>query len=214
MVFRYLPSSFLSKMKAFIFFLACTAGGHPRDELQNIFWSEYDPNQGRTNLRHNLYLLRKALAGNWIEADRETIRFNPGSDTWLDLEQFNSRLAECHTHGHAASEYCPACIPPLTAAAGLYRGDFLRGFSLKDSIDFDNWQLFQTESLRREYASVLEKLVECHYAQGAFEGAIDYARRWLALDRLNEAAHCHGKCVYFTGPRGARRNAVSNGRIL
>src|SRR4029453_16113812 len=37
-------------------------------------------------------------------------------------------------------------------------GDFLAGFSLRDSTSFDDWQYFQAERLRRELASTLERL--------------------------------------------------------
>jgi tetratricopeptide (TPR) repeat protein len=74
-------------------------------------------------------------------------------------------------------------------AATLYRGDFLSGFTLRDAPAFDDWQFFETETLRRELASVLERLARGHAQSHEFEIAIGYARRWLALDSLHEAAH-------------------------
>jgi predicted ATPase len=71
----------------------------------------------------------------------------------------------------------------------LYQDDFMAGFTLRDSPNFDEWQFFQTESLRRELLNVLERLVDIHSSLGEFEPAINYARRWLALDPLHEPAH-------------------------
>ena len=71
----------------------------------------------------------------------------------------------------------------------LVRGDLLSGFSLKDSLTFDDWQLFQTEALRRELADALRRLVRWHTGQRDLEQAINYAARGLALDPLDEAAH-------------------------
>jgi predicted ATPase/DNA-binding SARP family transcriptional activator len=181
---------------ALLVYLAVTAEGHSRAELKNFLWPEVDVEHGRTSLRHTLYLLRKSLSGDCVEADRESIRLKPDANIWLDVDQFHRKLAECRAHGHDPSEVCPACIPPLMAATALVRGDFLSGFSLRDSLNFDEWQLLQTESLRREFASALERLVECHCVQGTYPAAIDFARRWLSLDRLNEAAHCQLMRIY------------------
>jgi ABC-type transport system substrate-binding protein len=65
----------------------------------------------------------------------------------------------------------------------------MAGFSLRDSLAFDEWQFFQTESLRQELGSALERLVCGHTAQGQYETAIPFARRWLALDPLHEPVH-------------------------
>lgn len=192
------------KAIALLAYIAITGEGHRRDALVNLLWPEYDQARGRTNLRRTLYALRKALAGDWLDVDREAVRLNPCAEVWLDVDQFHRHLAECLTHGHLASEVCPACLPLLTAAVALYRGDFLSGFSLKDSFNFDDWQFFQADALRRELASALERLVRCHSAQGAFEPALNYARRWLGLDGLNEEAQRQLMQLYaWSGQRAA-----------
>ena len=65
----------------------------------------------------------------------------------------------------------------------------MSSFSLRDSPDFDDWQVQQAEAWRGELSQTLELLVQGYTAQGDLESAIVVARRWLALDRLNEAAH-------------------------
>ena len=74
-------------------------------------------------------------------------------------------------------------------AALLYRGDFLAGFSLRDSANFDDWQFFQQEAMRRTFADALQKLVSLLLQGRLFTEAISFAQRWLALDTLNEEAH-------------------------
>ena len=46
----------------------------------------------------------------------------------------------------------------------------------------------QSEQLRRELSSVLERLVRVHDSSGHYAGALKYARRWLSQDPLEEAA--------------------------
>jgi DNA-binding SARP family transcriptional activator len=71
----------------------------------------------------------------------------------------------------------------------LYSDEFLAGFTLRDSPAFDEWQFFQAEQLRQSLAQVLVRLIHTHETSGAFEPAILYARRWLALDPMHEPAH-------------------------
>jgi DNA-binding SARP family transcriptional activator/predicted ATPase/class 3 adenylate cyclase len=177
------------KAIALLAHIAITGESHRRDSLVNLLWPEYDQAHGRAALRRTLSALRKALAGKWLDTDRESVGLNPNADVWLDVNQFRSHLDECLTHGHPATQVCPACLSPLTNAVDLYRDDFLSGFSLKDSFNFDDWQFFQADGLRREMVSALARLVQCHTVRGEFESAIGHARHWLALDRLDESAH-------------------------
>src|SRR5438067_2273347 len=179
------------KAIALLAYLAVTHQRHSRDVLASLLWPEYDQANARSALRRTLSTLNKALAGDWLDIDRGTISFDTRSSTnvWLDVDHFYDLLAGCRLHGHAASEVCPACVSPLTEAVALHRDDFMAGFSLRDSPNFDDWQFFQADSLRHDLAAVLERLVYCHSAMGDFKLAIAYTRRWLALDRLHEPAH-------------------------
>jgi DNA-binding SARP family transcriptional activator len=187
---------------ALLAYIAVTGESHRRASLVNLLWPEYDRTSGRAALRRTLYALRKTLGGDWLDVDREEISLVPRAGLWLDVNQFRQHLAACEAHGHPPSQVCPACAAPLADAVDLYCGDFLAGFGLKDSINFDDWQFFQADALRRELASALERLVHWHVSQRDFEPAIGYARRWLALDPLDEEAHCQLMRLYtWSGQR-------------
>ena len=64
----------------------------------------------------------------------------------------------------------------------------MAGFSLRDSEEWDAWQLGETEAHRRDLAGVLERLARMRAAAGDHAGAIDAARRWVSLDPLHEPA--------------------------
>ncbi len=167
-----------------------TKGRHvSRDSLVTLLWPDLEPSRARAVFRRNLSLLRRALQDEWLVADRERVGTDPDADFWLDVDQFARLVHACETHGHPREQVCPRCLEALTKAAALYRGDFLQGFGLRDSVEFDDWQFFQAEELRQQMASVLERLACGHGAQGSFEAALPYARRWLALDPLHEPAH-------------------------
>ncbi|MFN8455932.1 MAG: AAA family ATPase [Anaerolineae bacterium] len=192
------------KAIALMAYLAVTGQSHSRDALATLLWPDYDQTHARAALRRTLSALNKALAGDWLEADRENIALNPDAAIWVDAVEFQRHLATCRSHGHPAEIVCSECVAPLTEAAALYRDDFMAGFTLRDSPDFDEWQFFQTESLRRDLGRALENLVRCHTERREFDSAITYARRWLALDPLHEVAHRELMRLYaWAGQRGA-----------
>lgn len=184
------------KAKALLIFLAVTRVRHRRETLAALLWPESDQRGAHGSLRRYLSELNRALGGDWIDADRETIGLREEAPLWLDTEQFQQHLAELQNHPHAADAVCPACIPPLTEAAALYRGDFLEGFSLSDCHQFDEWQFLQAEELRRSFARLLDRLVTAHLEKGEAEAAVSYGRRRVGLDPLHEPAHRQLMCLY------------------
>jgi DNA-binding SARP family transcriptional activator len=176
------------KAIALLAYLTLTGQPQRRDTLAALLWPEHDQSSARGALRRTLSTLNKGLGGVGLAADRETVWLDASAPLWSDIAQFKQLLAAARTVGQPA-ERCDAIIEPLATAAALYHDDFMAGFSLRDSPAFDDWQGFQAEHLRRNLATVLERLIECHTLLATFAIAIEYARRWLALDPLHEPAH-------------------------
>lgn len=174
------------KVLSLLSYLAVTGQPHSRDALATLFYPDLDQSRARAYLRRDLAVLNTSLAGAWLMADRETAELKAGY--WLDVAHFRQELAASQSHPHPSPTVCTGCLARLTAAANLYTNDFLAGFSLRDSAEFDDWQFFQTESLRQELALVLERVVEGLMLQGEYETAIPHARRRVALDPLHEPA--------------------------
>jgi predicted ATPase/DNA-binding SARP family transcriptional activator len=177
------------KALALIVYVAVTHQRHSRDALAAFLWPEYDRVRAFANLRRTVWGLNKALAGDYLDVDRDTIGLNSTADLWLDVDRFTELLAACRLHGHHETDVCTECLKLLTEAVELYTDDFLHGFTVHNSPGFDEWQFFQAESLQRQFADALERLVLGYRSQGEFKAAIAYARRWLVLDTLHEPAH-------------------------
>jgi predicted ATPase/DNA-binding SARP family transcriptional activator len=203
------------KAIALLAYLAVSGQGQNRDTLAGLLWPEYQQARARAALRRTLSTLKKALGGGWLVVRGDLVELDR-TDLWLDVETFSELLAATSAHGHDRAEVCPRCIGPLSEAADLHRGDFLAGFALRDSLGFDEWQLFQSEGLRRERAGALERLVRAESEAGDLDAAIGHARRWLQLDPLHEAAHRQLMLLYArTGQRaGAIRQYRECVRIL
>ncbi len=122
-------------------YLALTGRVHAREALAALLWPEYDDEHARAALRRTLSTLRAALSEPYLAVERESIGLISGAGVWVDVAAFNERLAACRTHGHPAADVCPLCLSPLAEAAELYEDDFMAGFTLRDSVNFDDWQL-------------------------------------------------------------------------
>jgi predicted ATPase/DNA-binding SARP family transcriptional activator len=166
------------KALALLAYLAVTGRPQSRDLLATWFWPESDSSRAHANLRRVLWTLRDTLGEPWLLSDHDMIALAASHDLRLDVQQFRERLASA-----------PGSPAELEAAIEIYRGDFLEGFSLPDSLAFEEWQLFERESLRQEYARGLRLLAHLNQELQNFEPAIAAARRWLSLDPLHEPAH-------------------------
>jgi predicted ATPase/Tfp pilus assembly protein PilF len=129
------------------------------------------------------------LGEGWLEIDRHNVGIAKREDFWLDLAEFRDRLEDCNRHAHKPDEICLDCLTQLSDAVALYRGDFLAGFDLGDSLEFDEWKTLEANDLRTDVTWALTRLVYGFSSQGNYDEAISHARHWLRLDSLHEPAH-------------------------
>lgn len=190
------------KALALLAYLASTGQPHSRDTLATLFWPDVTQSRARGNLRRILSDLNLEIDEDVLVLEGETVALSHDNGFASDVAQFRACLNACANHKHLQDETCPDCLHRLTEAANLYQADFLAGFTLRDTVEFDDWQYFEAEGLRLEYASVLERLVTGFIGQGDYEAAIPYARRWAALNHLHEPAHQELMRLYaLTGRR-------------
>lgn len=176
------------KALALLIYLTVTGQRHSRDTLATLFWPENNQSQARAYLRRALWMLKTAVGDDLLIVEGQSIGVDPEADLWLDVDHFHRLLSSCENHGHGTDVVCDDCLTSLADAVDIYKGIFLAGFTLSDSPEFDEWQFFQADSLQKELALSLERLVEGYSAAADYESAIPHARRWVALDPLHEVA--------------------------
>jgi len=148
----------------------------PRQRLAFLLWPDSSEPQARTNLRHLLHNLRRALpdADRFLEVTQRTLRWRDDAPFWLDVAAFEAAAARAGQPGQE--------LPALRQAVELYGGDLLRS-------GYDEWLLEERERLRRRYLEALERLAELLEAGGEHAPAISHAERLLGEDPLREATY-------------------------
>ena len=131
--------------------------------------------------------LRGAVGDDIIGADRNLVTLVGAVQSDLDL--LEEGLAATATHGHDQRDVCDRCIPHLREITDLYRGDFLEGFSVKASPEFDDWVRNVSESVRIRIGEAYHRLGTALAAAGDYPGAIGAVTKWIELDPLHEPAH-------------------------
>lgn len=162
------------KSLAILAYLASTMQPCSRDTLASIFWpNDHNP---RARLRRTLVDLNETPLQSQIEASRDTVTLLKDDSLWVDIHEFN-QLVE---------EQAPT---KNMAAVDLYRDEFMAGFTLRNSAEFDTWQSIQTQIFQQRLTKVLEQLVSINIEAGNTTQAYDYAHRWLIVDALHERAN-------------------------
>jgi DNA-binding SARP family transcriptional activator len=191
------------KAQALFYYLVSNRQAHSREKLATLFWGETGDRQAKGSLRNTLYELRRNLATGQ-EPDREyivtqgnTLAFDLETDYYLDVEEFEE-LLDREAAGKRAK------MDNWSKAVELYQGDFLEGFIVKDSYDFEDWCFFERERLQRRYLEALTELSDYCGQQGENERAIAYATQILSRDSLRENIHRQLMRLYYAvGNRSA-----------
>ena len=158
-----------------------------RDTLAALLWAESSSERARATLRRTLSSLRAGIGSDMVESDRNRLTLTGPVE--FDVDEFETALAECSSHGHGPADVCTRCIDPLGRASHLYRGDFLAGFSVRNAPEFEDWVRSVSQHLRIKAGEAFRRLSMARAADGDYPGAIAAVGRWIDLDPLHEPAH-------------------------
>src|SRR5919112_1002476 len=199
------------KRLALLCYLATEGGRHPRRELAELLWPQSEERRARTVLRSALANLRKALregtgegTGEGTAYGKEDRFFVVDSDLLgiearaveLDLEALEAAVslarAEASPGGRSADTAAVGrreLIGRLEGALGLYRGEFMEGFSVEEAPDFEVWVEGERMRWRALFGELCERVSRLEGEEGLIGEAIATARLWVGHAQLEEAAH-------------------------
>ncbi len=181
-----------NKVRALLAYLAVEAGQpHTRASLCALLWPDLPENAARQNLSQALTHLRKVLGDKdagapFLLTTIQSVQLNPAESCEVDSAQFSALVTEAEAHVHRGWHLCSPCAQRLRQAIALYRGDFLAQFYLSDSAPFEEWALLLRERLRQRMLSALERLAGYLEWRGAYEQAVEIARRQVELEPLSD----------------------------
>ncbi|MDX1579523.1 MAG: BTAD domain-containing putative transcriptional regulator, partial [Gemmatimonadota bacterium] len=161
-----------SKPAAILVYLALSADRRRgRDHIAQLFWRSASPEDARHSLRQALYRLRLVT-----EVDDLIVTENGDlvldGPVWLDCLAGEAALGE----GDPARAY------------ELLAGDFLCGFSIPDSREFQTWAETQDVRFRSCWERAAFELVRGRLREGDPERALDPAERLSAARPFDEEA--------------------------
>ena len=171
-----------SRAVALVAFLAAHAGSpQPRQRIAGLFWPDSTDAQALTNLRRELHQLRQILA------DEPSLIVTPTDLGWhdtatcrVDLRVFD---VECKAAlAAAATGDDEGVLLHAARAIGEYRGDLLPGV-------YDDWVLEVRSAVERQCVSLCDLLGEARARHGDLAGAVEVARRRIALQPLEEVGY-------------------------
>ncbi len=185
-----------SKAQALLFYLALSRRPVQRGMLVGLLWADQEEGQARVNLNQVLSNLRKLL-GDYIEADRQTLRFVRERPYHLDVEHFVAVTRRADT----------AELGALASAVDAYRGDFLEGFFVRDCAEFEDWLAAERSHLRESASYLLTTTSRRYVEAGDLARGVEMLRRLLRIEPWREAQQ--RDLMRLLAQRGERAAALS-----
>ncbi len=200
------------KAVALLTYLGITKQRQSRSVLASILWPNSNHSRSLANLRRTLSSLNAQLR-TWLDIDRYAVGLKFDSAIWTDVIEFRNLIAQFKQSETTLDS--EKFFSPLVDAVALYRSEFMAGFTLRDSLDFDEWQFYERTELQKDINFALEQLVQSYTARQEHEQAIAYARQWLEVDRSQEAVHYCLMQLYTTvGQRSAALRQYEECKII
>lgn len=164
------------KAAALFIYLVVTRRPHSRDHLCTLLWSEADTTAARAELRRMLSTLNHSALGQYIEADRHSVKLIHTDAIEVDFWRFDQILNE--------GDWIT-----LSSTLESWLLPFLQGFNMSDAPEFDDWQQLMNTQIRQRLIPVLEQLVMQSQGQQTHHETIRLLRAWLMIDEDHEGVH-------------------------
>lgn len=142
-----------------------------RESVAAMFWPERDEEKARHTLSQNIYELRKLLGEDWLKAQADPLEI--AETIAVDALEFEALVK----------------IGNYEQALELYHGDFLAGFHIKGSNEFDSWIETKRRELKRLHHRAYRDHIAALLATGNITLALTEAQRWVSLDPLDDEAN-------------------------
>lgn len=183
-----------TKSRELLFYLLAHSSA-TKEQIGLDLWPDASNDQLRSFFHSALHHLRRALGRpEWIRFEAGEYRFNHDLLFEYDVQLFQDLLGQAQAEARSISQPVSRAhaIAHLSAAADLWRGDFLA------DIDAGDWAIYRREELYKSFLDALMQLGELYFAEARYPEAAETYRRALSSDNFLELAHrglmrCHAR---------------------
>jgi DNA-binding SARP family transcriptional activator len=206
------------KNRALLVYLALKSERpHRREALANLLWPEHPQSDARNSLRQALYQLRQILAWEselepFLLVSPDQLQFNPASDHWIDVAEFNNHIADCLSHHSSGRSLHEDSLESLQRTIELYQGEMLAGFTLPRCEQFTDWQVISQEVCHRQALAALTLLADYFEANLAYDQLIACTQRKIELEPWRESAY--RRQMWALATSGQRERALQQYKNL
>jgi DNA-binding SARP family transcriptional activator len=168
----------------FQFLLYARSRGYVNKEvLMELLWPEEDPQKTAKRFHVALASLRKTLQpdlqrgtpSSYISRDNDSYTIDVGEEGWVDIDNFIEELNLAKQQ-----ENLEKSIAHYLNAESIYQGDFL------EEDLYSDWCIEARENFRSEYLQLLKEIIEYYDGQKDYKKCIQYAKKYLKLDKYAE----------------------------
>ena len=159
-----------------------------REELATLLWADMPESNALTNLRVTLAGIKKQC-GDLMMVTRRRISIHPDVIIRTDKTELEEAMDAALADGMDRKELSLEQARALSEKMDLYRGDFLQGFFVRNTIAFEDWAAYERESLRRRIIDVSQMLIHTYKKNCLLREAIAAANQLVYIDAFNDAAY-------------------------
>ncbi len=122
------------RSKALLSYLVCTERRATREELADLFWPDSNASRAMGSLRTILSEIHTCLQGAFLLSDGDVL--------YLDTAHISCDLLTFRRILESGPD-----LPAMREAAGLWKGGFLKGFTISSSPGFSTWQIQEEQNV-------------------------------------------------------------------
>jgi predicted ATPase/DNA-binding SARP family transcriptional activator len=178
------------KAEAILVYLATLRTPQNRSVLASLLWPGTSEDHSSASLRVALTTLSQRL-GRYLDISRATVALKEQAPICFDLRSLEQHLATGN----------------IEEALELYRGDFLQGFVVRDSPEFEHWLRSQQDHVRELVVQALRTAILQETGRADSLRTVALARRLLELDPFDERTL--RRCMWLLAVDGQRAAALN-----
>ena len=159
-----------------------------REELASILWEESPEPEALLNLRVVLSNLKK-LFPDHLQITRRKVGWVNNAHFIVDAIRIHDVISSITGSYNPRKSIVYSDAKTVMTIVQLYHGDFLQGFYIKNSIAFENWLMYERESLKLEINNVSHICLNSFIENNDSQNGIVLANFLLKLDPFSELTY-------------------------